>query len=73
VQSSSTTVNGSTIVQTIRMGQLVRSSSGGCDTVQLMDWTHTMDSTTGSLTRALGNVRSFQVKSSAGSAQSCSG
>jgi hypothetical protein len=73
VQSSSTTVNGSTIVQTIRMGQLVRSSSGGCDTVQLMDWTHTMDSTNGSLTRALGNVRSFQVKSSAGSAQSCSG
>jgi hypothetical protein len=73
VQSSSTTVNGGTIVQTIRMGQLLRGTSGGCDSVQLMDWTHTMDSTTGSLTRALGNVRSFQVKSSAGSAQSCSG
>jgi hypothetical protein len=36
-----------------------------------MDWTHTMNSGNGSLTRALGNVRSFQVKSSAGSVQSC--
>jgi len=71
VASSSTTVDGSNIVQTIRMGQLVRGSAGGCDTVQLMDWTHTMNSGNGSLTRALGNVRSFQVKSSAGSVQSC--
>ena len=71
VQSSSTTVSGDTIVQTIRMGQLVRGTSGSCDTVQLMDWTHTMNSGNGSLTRALGNVRSFQVKSSAGSVQSC--
>jgi len=71
VQSSSTTVSGDTIVQTIRMGQLVRGSAGSCDTVQLMDWTHTMNSGNGSLTRALGNVRSFQVKSSAGSVQSC--
>jgi len=71
VQSSSTTVSGDTIVQTIRMGQLVRGASGSCDTVQLMDWTHTMNSGNGSLTRALGNVRSFQVKSSAGSVQSC--
>jgi len=71
VQSSSTTVSGDTIVQTIRMGQLARGASGSCDTVQLMDWTHTMNSGNGSLTRALGNVRSFQVKSSAGSVQSC--
>jgi hypothetical protein len=71
VESSSTTVSGSTIVQTIRMGQLVRGTAGGCDTVQLMDWTHTMSSTTGSLTRALSNVRSFQVKPAGGAAQSC--
>jgi len=71
VQSSSTTVSGDTIVQTIRMGQLVRGASGSCDTVQLLDWTHTMNSGNGSLTRALSNVRSFQVKSSSGSVQSC--
>jgi hypothetical protein len=71
VESSSTTVNGSSIVQTIRMGQLVRGSAGACDTVQLMDWTHTMNSSNGSLTRTLGNVRSFQVKSNSGTASSC--
>jgi len=71
VASSSTTVDGSNIVQTIRMGQLVRGSAGGCDTVQLMDWTHTMNSSNGSLTRTLGNVRSFQVKSTSGAVSSC--
>ena len=73
VESSATTVNGSTIVQTIRMGQLVRGSAGSCDTVQLMDWTHTMNSSNGSLTRALSNVRSFKVQSSGGVAQACAG
>ena len=73
VASSSTTVDGSSIVQTIRMGQLVRGSPGGCDTVQLMDWTHTMNSSNGSLTRTLSNVRSFQVKSASGGATSCTG
>ena len=71
VQSSSTTVSGDTIVQTIRMGQLVRGTSGSCDTVQLMDWTHTMNSGNGSLTRALSNVRTFQVKSTSGAVGSC--
>ena len=72
VESSSTTVNGSNIVQTIRMGQLVRGASGSCDTVQLVDWTHTMNSADGTLTRSLSNVRSFKVQSSGGGAQSCS-
>jgi hypothetical protein len=66
-------VNGSTIVQTIRMGQIIRGSAGSCDTVQLMDWTHTMNSTNGSLTRSLANVRSFKVQSSGGSALACGG
>jgi hypothetical protein len=73
VASSSTSVDGSSIVQTIRMGQLVRGGAGSCDTVQLMDWTHTMNSTNGSLTRTLSNVRSFQVKSASGGAASCAG
>jgi hypothetical protein len=73
VESSSTSVNGSNIVQTIRMGQLVRGAAGSCDTVQVVDWTHTMNSADGSLTRALSNVRSFKVQSSGGSAQACAG
>jgi hypothetical protein len=73
VQSSSTTVSGDTIVQTIRMGQLVRGTSGGCDTVQLVDWTHTMNASNGSLTRALSNVRSFRVQGNGGGVQSCAG
>jgi len=71
VASSATSTSGNSIVQTIRMGQLVRGSSGGCDTVQLVDWTHTLNSADGSLARALSNVRSFQVRSAAGVVESC--
>jgi hypothetical protein len=71
VESSTSTTSGNSIVQTIRMGQLVRGSSGGCDTVQLVDWTHTMDIGNGSLSRALAPVRSFKVKSAAGNVTSC--
>jgi hypothetical protein len=73
VESSSTVVSGGNIVQTIRMGQLVRGTAGGCDSVQLVDWTHTMSSTDGSLARSLSNVRSFKVQSSGGTAQACAG
>ncbi len=71
VQSSSTAASGSLLVQTIRMGQLVRGVSGACDTVQLMDWTHSMNSTDGTLTRALTQVRSFRVSSDESGAKSC--
>ena len=71
VESSSRSTNGSSLVQTIRMGQLVRGSNGGCDTVQLVDWTHTMNAADGTLTRSLSNVRSFQVKNSSSGATGC--
>ena len=61
VESSVTATNGNSIVQTIRMGQLIRGASG-CDTVQLVDWTHTLNTSDGSLSRALAPVRSFGVK-----------
>jgi hypothetical protein len=73
VESSTRSVNGNGLVQTIRMGQLVRGAAGACDTVQISDWTHTMNSTDGTLTRALSNVRTFQVKSATSGAQSCAG
>jgi len=73
VQSSVTSTSGNSIVQTIRMGQLVRGANGGCDTVQLVDWTHTLNAVDGSLSRTLTPVRSFGVKSAGGVAQSCAG
>ena len=55
------------------MGRLVRGTSGGCDTVQLVDWTHTLNAVDGSLSRTLTAVRSFGVKSVGSVAQSCAG
>lgn len=72
VESSTTSVAGGSIVQTIRMGQLVRGSAG-CDTVRLVDWTHTLNTADGSLSRALAPVRSFQVSAAGGVAQNCAG
>jgi len=73
VESSTRSISGDALVQTIRMGQLVRGAAGTCDTVQLSDWTHTMNAADGTLTRALTNVRSFQVKNTSSGATSCAG
>ncbi len=72
VESSSTVANGDTLVQTIRMGKLVRGASG-CDSVQVVDWVHTMNAVDGSLTRAITTVRSFQVSSTPAGVQGCPG
>ena len=53
------------------MGQLIRGANGACDTVQIIDWSHTLNSGDGALARSLGNVRSFQVKSTLSGAESC--
>jgi len=71
VESSSTATNGGQLVHTIRMGQLVRGTAGTCDTVQVSDWSHTMNSTDGSLTRTLSAVRSYKVKGNGSGAESC--
>ena len=71
VESSSASTEGNLLVHTIRLGQLVRGANGACDTVQLSDWVHSMNTVDGSLTRSLAPVRSFQVKSAAGVAQVC--
>jgi hypothetical protein len=73
VESSTRSASGNTLAHTIRMGQLVRGVNGACDSVQISDWTHTMNTVDGSLTRALSNVRTFQVKSVSSVAQSCAG
>jgi hypothetical protein len=71
VQSSSGSASGNSLVHTIRMGQIVRGSAGACDTVQVVDWTHTMDSTTGALSRSLTNVRTFKAKNAGGATELC--
>jgi hypothetical protein len=73
VESSTRSASGNTLAHTIRVGQLVRGANGACDSVQISDWTHTMNSVDGSLTRTLSNVRTFQVKSVSSVAQSCAG
>ena len=71
VQSSSATQSGASVVHTIRMGKLVRGAVGACDTVEISDWTHTMNPTDGTLTRALTPVRSFKARSSNGGVEFC--
>ncbi len=73
VESSTVSGNGAVLTHTIRMGRLVRGVNGACDTVQMVDWTHTMNTTDGTLTRAVGNGRSYKVKNSSGAAESCAG
>jgi len=73
VESSARSVSGGALVQTIRMGQLVRGAAGACDTVQISDWTHTMNAADGTLTRSLSNVRTYQVKSTTSGVASCAG
>jgi hypothetical protein len=71
VESSSGASGGGALTHTIRMGQLVRGANGSCDSVQIVDWTHTMDTTTGALTRSLTTVRTFKAKSTGGTAELC--
>jgi hypothetical protein len=72
VASSSTAAAGGSLVHTIRMAKLVRGAVGTCDTVQIQDWTHSMNTTTGEIARELANVRSFRAQNSSGSTSICS-
>jgi hypothetical protein len=71
VESSVSATSGNTITQTIRMGQIERGSAGACDTVTVSDWVHSMDASTGALSRSLAPVRSFKVKSTSAGVETC--
>jgi hypothetical protein len=73
VASSSGTTDGASLTHTIRLGKLVRGTNGGCDSVQVSDWSHTMNTTNGALSRTLTSVRTFSVKSTTAGAESCAG
>src|SRR6476620_11175969 len=71
VLSSAGSVSGGNLAHTIRIGQLVRGSAGACDSLQISDWTHTMNSTDGTLARALTPVRTVSVRQTASGVESC--
>ncbi len=73
VESSSSAVTGNQIVHTIRLGQLVHGANGACDTVQISDWAHTMNTVDGALSRSLTDVRSYKVRNSGNVAETCAG
>ncbi len=72
VANSTTASVGGSLVHTVRMAQLVRGAVGTCDTVQIMDWAHSMNTTSGAITRELAIVRSFRARSASGSTSICS-
>ena len=71
VVSSDTSISAQTVTQTIRLAELVRASASACDTVRLIDWIHTADTTTGAVERTLTPVREFAVRDNAGVAAAC--
>jgi len=71
VQNSSGSVSGGNLVHTIRLGQLVRGSGGACDSLQVSDWTHTMNATDGTLMRELTAVRSVSVRKTSSGVEAC--
>lgn len=73
VQSASTSTSSGSLVETIRMGKLVAGVAGSCDTIEISDWTHTMNAADGTLTRALTPVRSFKVKGNGSGVEACAG
>ena len=72
VESSTRHTGNGRLLHTIRLGQLVRATSG-CDTVQLVDWTHSMNPADGALTRSLTNVRTYLVRNTSTGVESCTG
>ena len=73
VVSSTSEAAAGSVVHTIRLGQLVRGTNGGCDFVEVSDWIHTMSTTDGTLTRDLSPVRSFSVSGDGAGAEGCGG
>jgi hypothetical protein len=63
-----------TLTHDIDMARLTRAASaGGCDRIELLRWTHSVDALTGLAQRRLGNTDSFQARRVGGAIQACSG
>jgi hypothetical protein len=71
VASSTGSQTGNEIRHAIRLAQLVRGASGSCDTVRVSDWTHLVDTNSGTMSRALTPIKSFATRENVGGAASC--
>jgi hypothetical protein len=74
VLSSAGATNGSTLTHTLTMATLSHAaSSSDCDTITLLAWTHSLDSTTGELALNIATLGSFQTRESNGNVSLCTG
>lgn len=72
VISSTGTDDGARLLHTLRMARLVRAANaGGCDTIEVLDWVHSLDVQSGGLHRTLGTVRRFGARVNGGNAELC--
>ncbi len=64
---------GASWVHGLDLARLTRAgSTGGCDRIDLLRWTHTLDNASGALTRRLETLQSFGARRSGGAVLACS-
>lgn len=72
VIASSGESEGARLRHTVRMARLVRAAvSGGCDSIDVIDWVHTLEAQTGAMHRALDTVRRFGARVNGSGAELC--
>ncbi len=63
---------GTSWVHSLDLARLTRAASnGGCDRIDLLRWTHTLDNASGALTRRLEILQSFGARRSGGAVLAC--
>lgn len=73
VLSSNGTSGSNSLTHSLTIASLVRASSAGaCDTINVIDWKHTVDTTTGELMLSLTPLFSFHAQESNGAVSVCS-
>ncbi|HRX89734.1 MAG TPA: hypothetical protein P5528_09835, partial [Steroidobacteraceae bacterium] len=71
VVSSASDTSATHLSHQLELGELIRATASGCDTVRVSDWTHTADVTSGALHRSVAVTRSFSVRDGAHGAEAC--
>ncbi len=59
------------LTQTLYLASKSAGVNGACDSIQVLEWTHTLDTATGNITRAVTSLWSFTVRQEAGSVAVC--
>ncbi len=71
VVSSTAVANAARLAHDLELGELIRATASGCDTVRVSDWTHTADVMSGDLQRSVTAIRSFSVRNGPNGAEAC--